>query len=86
MTTNRGYDNPAAKGNAGDPPGTAKGAKGGKNPAPGKGYSDGNKDGGSTQGPVIDNSGGGKGTGYDQAGVGADTSKAGHSKKKTYPG
>jgi hypothetical protein len=82
----KGYDDPASKGGAGDPPGKAKGVRGGKNPGPVHGYSDGAKDDGSTQGPTIDNKGGGKGTGYDGAGIGSDTSRSGHSKKKSYPG
>lgn len=85
MTNERGYVNPAAKGAAGDPPGTAKGAVGPKNPGPSKGYSNGNKSEGETHGPAIGNSGGGKKSGgYDDAGIGNDTSKPGYSKKKTY--
>ena len=82
----KGYYDPANAGKAGDPKGVAKGVRGGKNPAPQKGYSDGNKDDGSTQGPIIDSKGGKNSNGYNDAGVGNDTSKAGYSKKKSYPG
>lgn len=76
----RGYEDPAAKGGAGDPPG-GKAAK-----EPSRGYSDGNKDTGKAHGPAIDNKGAGKAGGYDQAGIGSDTSRGGFSKKKRYPG
>lgn len=81
----RGYEDPATKGSAGDPPGTAKGARMGKNPAPGRGYADPAKDGGEAHGPAIGKTGS-KGTGYDQAGIGSDTSRGGFSKKNKYPG
>lgn len=79
MPKNTGYDNPAEKGMAGDPPG-GKAA-----PGPKTGYSDANQDGGKTKGPEIGKTGS-KGSGYDQAGIGADTSRGGFSKRKRYPG
>lgn len=85
MPKNTGYENPAAAGGAGDPPGKSKGAVGGTNPAPGKGYADPNKSDGLTHGPTIGKTGS-KGQGYDDAGIGADNAKGGFSKKKSYPG
>lgn len=80
MPMKSGYEDPASKGMAGDPPGKAKDSK-----PPSKGYSDGNQDGGKTKGPTIGKTGS-KGSGYDGGGIDSDTSRGGYSKKTKYPG